>query len=265
MDKDNKSKIVNDNKKDKLWGFWAGFFYSVLIFIIAQLFPIVLVLYPVLIKHYTFHQALNWLGVSIYAQFFTVLIFELLIILSILFFLKRKKLKYKVIGLRKFVYKDILYGFVGIFIYFILYFLVVFIISMVFKNLNINQKQNVGFNSATGFIELTITFLSLVIIAPIAEEMLFRGFLYTTFRGKLPIFWAAILTSIIFASLHLPEGVGGPLWIGALDTFTLSMVLVYLREKTGGLYSGMIVHGLKNGLAFFILYISPIIAIIRIH
>ncbi len=257
-----KDKKLN-NPKPKLWNFWNGFLYAIFLFIVSQFLPLVLVLYPILLENYSFHQSLNWLSSSIYAQFLAVLIYELFTIIFVFYFLRRKKLKKDVLGLRKFYFSDILYGFIGIFLYFVVYYVILMISASIFKNLNLNQKQNIGFNTVSGFWELVVTFVSLVILAPIAEEILFRGFLYTTFKIKLPKIWAALLTSIIFASLHLPEGVGGLLWAGAIDTFTLSMVLIYLREKTNGLYSGMIVHGLKNGLAFFILYMSPIIAIVR--
>jgi membrane protease YdiL (CAAX protease family) len=40
------------------------------------------------------------------------------------------------------------------------------------------------------------------------------------------------------------------LWAAGVDTFVLSLVLVYLREKTGALYAGMLVHSLNNLIAF---------------
>ncbi|MEJ0073120.1 MAG: CPBP family glutamic-type intramembrane protease [Candidatus Saccharibacteria bacterium] len=43
--------------------------------------------------------------------------------------------------------------------------------------------------------------------------------------------------------------------MGAIDTFTLSVVLCYIREKTGTLWSGVLIHALKNGIAFLSLYI----------
>jgi membrane protease YdiL (CAAX protease family) len=45
------------------------------------------------------------------------------------------------------------------------------------------------------------------------------------------------------------------LYIAAIDTFTLSLILVYLREKTGGLWSSMGLHAIKNGIAFVSLFI----------
>jgi membrane protease YdiL (CAAX protease family) len=43
--------------------------------------------------------------------------------------------------------------------------------------------------------------------------------------------------------------------VAALDTFTLSLVLCYLRQKTDSLWPGIMLHALKNGLAFMSLFL----------
>jgi membrane protease YdiL (CAAX protease family) len=72
----------------------------------------------------------------------------------------------------------------------------------------------------------------------------------------MPVLSAALLTSAIFAAAHLPEGgSGGPLYIAAIDTFILSLVLIYLRIKTGNLWASITLHALKNGVAFVALFV----------
>jgi hypothetical protein len=117
---------------------------------------------------------------------------------------------------------------------------------------NTQQKQNLGFQPGIhggGFI---MAFIALVILPPIAEEILFRGFLYGTLRrNRASKLVATITTSLLFAGLHLFGGTGsGLLWSAFVDIFTLSLVLCYLRERTGGIWAGMVVHALKNALAF---------------
>jgi membrane protease YdiL (CAAX protease family) len=48
---------------------------------------------------------------------------------------------------------------------------------------------------------------------------------------------------------------GGLLYIAGLDTFILSLFLIYLREKTDGLWASMALHALKNGVAFVALFV----------
>jgi membrane protease YdiL (CAAX protease family) len=83
-----------------------------------------------------------------------------------------------------------------------------------------------------------------------------RGFLYSTLKKALPTAGAVILTSLLFAGAHLPEGgAAGPLYIAALDTFVLSLILIYLREKTGSLWASITLHACKNGVAFLALFV----------
>jgi membrane protease YdiL (CAAX protease family) len=95
----------------------------------------------------------------------------------------------------------------------------------------------------------------LVVLPPIAEEILFRGFIYSSLRPKMNKIVAALITSILFALPHLFESSNGLLWVAGCDTFILSMVLVYVREKTDKLWASMLIHGLKNFVAFASLYL----------
>jgi len=62
-----------------------------------------------------------------------------------------------------------------------------------------------------------------------------------------------MVTSLVFGLAHLEFGSGGPLvWAAAIDTFLLSIILVYLRERTGALYAGILLHMLNNFIAFFV-------------
>jgi membrane protease YdiL (CAAX protease family) len=46
-------------------------------------------------------------------------------------------------------------------------------------------------------------------------------------------------------------------WAVALDTMVLSLMLCTLREYTGAIWAGVLVHAIKNGLAFYLLFINP--------
>lgn len=88
---------------------------------------------------------------------------------------------------------------------------------------------------------------SAVIIAPIFEEIIFRGLLQTALQQARLVNrrWAAIgLSALIFSSIHLgaiPIYAMGPL-------FVLSLGLGYVYEKTGSLAAPILMHMLFNGL-----------------
>ncbi len=80
------------------------------------------------------------------------------------------------------------------------------------------------------------------VVAPVAEEIFFRGFIQTLLRNLLRNRSAAILgASIIFAGIHFPQQ---PHAIPAL--MVLAIILGYTYERTGSLVPAILVHGLFN-------------------
>jgi len=129
-----------------------------------------------------------------------------------------------------------------------------------FPSLNFEQEQEIGFSTAVSGLTLVPIFISLVVLPPVVEEILARGFLYTGLRTKLKPILATLITSVLFAVAHLQWGEGAPLlWVAAIDTFVLSMVLCYLRETTGRLAAPIMLHAIKNGIAFAALFIFKVV------
>ena len=112
-----------------------------------------------------------------------------------------------------------------------------------------DQTQDVGFSYFITGTDRVIAMIALVFIAPIAEEIIMRGWLYGKLRTKLKIPLAILLTSLLFAILHGQWNVG-------VSVFALSIVLCLLREITGTIWSGILLHMLSNGIAFYLLYVA---------
>lgn len=121
-----------------------------------------------------------------------------------------------------------------------------------FAWLNLTQSQDVGFNYLGTRLDYLLAFLALVIVAPIAEEIIFRGYLYGKLRAKIPgkysLLSSVLLTSLLFALIHGQWNVG-------INVFIMSIILCLLRETTGTIYSGILLHMLKNCVAFMLLYV----------
>ncbi len=144
-------------------------------------------------------------------------------------------------------------------IYFIAFLVVVALVTRFVPGFDIGQEQDVGFKDVSGSAQLIMSFVGLVILPPIVEEIMARGLIYSSLRKAMPVLIAAILTSALFALPHMFESAtGGLLYIAGLDTFILSMFLVYLREKTGALWASMLLHAIKNGVAFMALFIFKV-------
>lgn len=159
----------------------------------------------------------------------------------------------KDVGLHKLLsWKDIGLAPAGFVVYFIGSSLLVYAATQLFSGFDVDQVQEIGFERLSGYAEYTLAFVTLIIVAPVAEEVLFRGFLYGRLRRRMPVWVAMFITSALFGFVHLQWNVG-------LDVFALSLVLCSLREITGGIWSGILLHMLKNSVAFFIIFISPML------
>jgi membrane protease YdiL (CAAX protease family) len=119
-------------------------------------------------------------------------------------------------------------------------------------SISLDQAQDVGFQTFGSRTDNILAFLTLVVLAPIAEEVLFRGYLYGKLRRYVPVLVAALMTSLLFALVHFQLNVG-------IDVFILSMFLCGLRSLTGSIWAGVLVHMIKNGVAYYLLFVAPLI------
>lgn len=193
-------------------------------------------------------------------QFAFILLVETISIAALYWFMKRRKTSWQSIGWVKPKLRDIPYALAGFGIYFVTYaFIVYSLIKAYLPQVDTDQAQQLGFSTNSGGIDLIYIFLALVILPPLVEEILVRGFLFTGLKARMTLLPAALVTSLVFAAAHLQWGSGAPLlWTAAADTFVLSMVLVYLRHRSGSLWPGIGVHFIKNGLAFLALFIFKV-------
>ena len=96
-----------------------------------------------------------------------------------------------------------------------------------------------------------ITVVAVVLLAPVGEEILFRGFAFTGLRARLSVAGAAVLTSVVFAVIHLdPPDVG----FGILPvTLILSLSFVVIYHRTRSLLLAIGAHALHNGITIITL------------
>jgi len=188
----------------------------------------------------------------VFVMGYEAVVYALSLAVSIL--LPRKVLKYKcsrnelgLCGLPTWV--DLLLGPVGLFVALIGAGVVVFIAQKLLPGIDWEQEQDVGFNLLYGVSDYLIAFFALVIAAPFCEEVIFRGWLYGKLRGRMSALPAILITSVTFGVVHLQWNVG-------VTVFVMSIVMCLMRELTGTIYAGMVVHILKNALAFYMLYVA---------
>jgi len=93
-----------------------------------------------------------------------------------------------------------------------------------------------------------------VFIAPAAEEIAFRGFLYPSLRPWTGRILAAILTSIPFTLLHAQQVAHA--WAPLSMVFLVSLVLVAVRERTNSVAASAVVHACYNLSIFAVIFFA---------
>lgn len=85
-----------------------------------------------------------------------------------------------------------------------------------------------------------------VVIAPLVEEIFFRGFLFQGFRQRYGWVAALLLSSFVFAVAHLDP-------VSFIPTFVLGVVMAYVYHRSNSIWPGIILHFLNNGFAMCLL------------
>jgi membrane protease YdiL (CAAX protease family) len=118
----------------------------------------------------------------------------------------------------------------------------------------LTQANNVRLPSAT-LAEVVVLAVPLVIVAPVAEELMFRGLILRTFMRRMPFWPAAVLSTFLFGLAHTYEvaTVAGAATLAA-TVGVLGIVNCYLVRITGRLAPGMMLHATGNGVA--VLYLA---------
>lgn len=94
-----------------------------------------------------------------------------------------------------------------------------------------------------------ITYLGIAVLAPAAEEVLFRGYLFDAARKWLPPLPTVVVTGALFAAIHFDKAYFLPL-------FTFGLVLGWARHRTDSLWVGFAIHACNNAFCLLALRFS---------
>ena len=82
-------------------------------------------------------------------------------------------------------------------------------------------------------------FFVILIIAPIFEEIVFRGLFYKALKNFTPFIHASLISSIVFALIHKNI-------LSFTILFTLSLFLTWIYERTNSILYPILAHSLFN-------------------
>ena len=104
-------------------------------------------------------------------------------------------------------------------------------------------------NTSSPVLKLALS-LTAVVVAPLAEEIMFRGFIYGVIKRYTDGYLAAIVSALLFAAIHMHVGIFLPL-------FALGLLFAAAYETTGCLFVSIFLHALFNGAQELNLFFGP--------
>ncbi len=140
--------------------------------------------------------------------------------------------------------KGVFWGIAGYLTMLPAFLLIVFLVTRVSDYLGyqppVHPLMNIFFKEPNPFIVGGVVVLA-VLVAPVIEEIVFRGFIYSAIKKRAGAALAITVTSALFSLLHMSV-------FSFLPIFFLGIVLAYLYEKTGLLISSITLHVIHNSI-----------------
>ena len=175
---------------------------------------------------------------------FVMIIYELAYLIPVIMVLLIKKANFRILGFRSFKVEDLAIGcgfLFGTYLIIMVHNLLLMGLGVTLQGEYIEEffkaDEGVGLLAFVG-----------IIIAPLAEEIFFRGFVFGGLQQKYGWKTAAIFSSALFALAHMQLAV-------LIPTFLLGFVFAYLFHRTKSIWPGIILHFVVNSFAFGSLYL----------
>jgi membrane protease YdiL (CAAX protease family) len=99
--------------------------------------------------------------------------------------------------------------------------------------------------------------------APLVEEVVYRGALFTPLEKKFGTVWAIVIVASLFAGVHVQQYWPSFLTIG--EIMTLSIILTCIRAFTRSLLPCVAVHFLFNGIQVALPYVFGLLKYLSNH
>lgn len=111
------------------------------------------------------------------------------------------------------------------------------------------QEQVLGGESSLSTVDLAFLLVAGAMVAPVAEEFLFRGLLYRYLRAGRTVLAATLISALVFAVAHF-------VWILIPSYIVFGIAEALVTERYKSLYPAIALHALNNGTLFVALYLA---------
>jgi len=105
--------------------------------------------------------------------------------------------------------------------------------------------------------ELVLAGITVVFVAPVAEELFFRGMLFRSLRTRHTFAFAGTISAFFFGLAHYPGGAWQNALLLPLVMFSVGFGLAWLYERRGNIVANMAAHAAFNVIGFmFIAFVT---------
>jgi uncharacterized protein len=101
-----------------------------------------------------------------------------------------------------------------------------------------------------GLHDRLLLILTAIVVAPISEELIFRGYIFGVLRHYVGRWWAMVISALVFAAIHahIPSLAG---------LFVLAVALTLVYENAGSLWASIVMHALFNSFTVILTLAWP--------
>jgi len=179
-----------------------------------------------------------------YLQNIGVLFLELVYILPVVFIFAWRRIHWKHLGFGNFTVNVMGIG-CGLLIG---GYAIILLHNTILYFLHVDTQGNQIFETFKQLKSPVWLFLASGVVAPVVEEIFFRGFLFQGFRQQYGWMPAVFISSAIFGAVHLDP-------VALIPTFVLGCVLAYVYHRSNSVWPGMIFHAAINSFSLCAVYV----------
>jgi membrane protease YdiL (CAAX protease family) len=123
------------------------------------------------------------------------------------------------------------------------------LVGLLFATFGLQQNQAAAYPLVAGDYQGQLVFwLVASLVAPLGEEILFRGYLWGAIQRQYGIWWAVIGTALMFAIGHSTSASQGAVVLVS-QTLVMGVLLAWLRHMSGSVWAGVCAHAMNNSIA----------------
>lgn len=132
-----------------------------------------------------------------------------------------------------------------------------FLYGTVFKEMKPDGGSPIAQMANTGALARILLGIMIVLVAPLIEEVVFRGVMLAGFARSFGLPVAIVLCSALFVAAHMPELIRYP--PGTIGIGGLALLAMWLRLQTKSVFPAMAVHAGYNGFLMSLMFLAPLL------